>query len=153
MAEIVRLDDTVFVAGQIAPGDIAGIAALGVRLIVNNRPDGEALFGQPTAAELQAEAERHGIGFVNIQFPTANIGSGHTAKLAEILKTEHEPLLIFCRSGTRSTMLWAAAQVALGRSLEEAIEKAAQAGYDLRQPAPILEQLGEAARRDGTSGA
>ncbi len=146
MAEIVRLDDTVFVAGQISPSDIADIAAHGIKLIVNNRPDGEDPVSQPAAAELEREAARHGVRFVNIQFPTSQIAPDHTVRLAEILKTEQEPMLIFCRTGTRSTMLWAAAQIALGKSLPDVIEKAVQAGYDLRQPAPILEQLGEAAR-------
>lgn len=146
MAEIVRLDDTVFVAGQIAPADIADIAAHGVRLIVNNRPDGEDPVSQPAAAELEQEAARHGIRFVNIQFPTAQIAPDHTVRLAEILKTETVPMLIFCRTGTRSTMLWAAAQMALGQSFPEVMEKAAQAGYDLRQAAPMIEHLGEAAR-------
>ncbi|MBX2806077.1 MAG: TIGR01244 family phosphatase [Hyphomicrobiales bacterium] len=148
MAEIVRLDDTVYVTGQIAPADIAAIAANGIKLIVNNRPDGEAPVGQPTAAELELEAGRHDIRFVNIQFPTAQIAPGHTVKLAEILKTEQEPMLIFCRTGTRSTMLWAAAQLALGNSFLEVFEKAVRAGYDLRHAAPMIEQLGKLAQAE-----
>lgn len=148
MAEIVRLDDTVFVAGQISPSDIADIAAHGIQLIVNNRPDGEDPASQPAAAELEQEAARHGIRFVNIQFATPNIAPQHTVSLAEILKTEQEPMLIFCRTGTRSTMLWAAAQMALGKSFPDVYEKAAQAGYDLRQAAPMIEHLAEAARSE-----
>lgn len=146
MAEIVRLDDTVFVAGQITPSDIADIAAHGIKLVVNNRPDGEDPSSQPAAAELEREAARCGIRFVNIQFPSANIAPDHTVRLAEVLKTEKEPMLIFCRTGTRSTMLWIAAQIALGRSPEQTMAKAAQAGYDLRQAAPMIMQLAEAAR-------
>ena len=149
MAGIVKLDDTVFVAGQISPSDIADIAAHGIKLIVNNRPDGEEPASQPTAAALEQEAVRHGLRFINIQFPSAQIGPDHMAKLADVLRTENEPILLFCRTGTRSTLLWATAQMVLGANLEEAIGKAAQAGYDLRQAAPLLEQLSMAARAGG----
>lgn len=148
MTEIVRLDDTVFVAGQIAPSDIADIAAHGIKLVINNRPDGEDPVSQPAAAELEQEAARHGLRFVNIQFASAHIAPDHTARLAEILKTEQEPMLIFCRTGTRSTMLWAAAQIALGRNQEETMSKAAQAGYDLRQLLPFITQLAEGAQNE-----
>lgn len=148
MAEIVRLDDTVFVAGQITPTDIADIAAHGIKLIVNNRPDGEDPVSQPASSELEQEAAHHGLRLVNIQFPSAHIAPDHTVRLAEVLKTEKEPMLIFCRTGTRSTMLWTAAQIALGRSPEETMAKAAQAGYELRQAVPMIMHLAEAAQNE-----
>ena len=51
------------VAPQIEPGDVAGIAALGFRAIMCNRPDGEGRAGQTPVAEIRAEAERLGLGF------------------------------------------------------------------------------------------
>ena len=98
---------------------------------------------------LEQEAVRHGLRFINIQFPSAQIGPDHMAKLSDVLRTENEQILLFCRTGTRSTLLWATAQMVLGANLEEAIGKAAQAGYDLRQAAPLLEQLSMAARAGG----
>ncbi len=149
MAQIVSLDENVFVSGQINPHDIEDLAARGIRLIVNNRPDGEDPNAQPAAADLEKEARRHGMDFVNIQFASSAVAPGHTAALAKILETASGPMLIFCRSGARSTTLWAAANVALGKPLGETLEKAARAGYDLGRAAPIIEQLGHAAR-DGS---
>jgi sulfide:quinone oxidoreductase len=148
MAEIVKLDETVFVAGQITPEDIDDIAGRGIKLIVNNRPDGEDPAGQPLAEELEAAARKHGIAFENLQFTASTLTPHHAARLAEILKTGDKPMLAFCRTGTRSTTLWAASSVAVGMPLTEAIEKAAQAGYDLRQSAPMIEHLAEAAKSD-----
>ena len=57
-----RLDDRVFVSGQIMPGDMAEIAALGVTTIVNNRPDGEEP-GQPSGDEIADAAEAAGLAY------------------------------------------------------------------------------------------
>ena len=68
MADLIPIDEKTFVSGQIQPEDLDEIAAEGVRLIVINRPDGEAPFGQPTAKLLEAEATRHGIAVLNLPF-------------------------------------------------------------------------------------
>ena len=148
MAQIDKLDDTVYVAGQITPADIPEIAEQGIKLIVNNRPDGEDPMSQPTAAALEDAAIQHGMRFVNIQFPTAHMAPADTADLAEVLKNESEPMLIFCRTGTRSTVLWASARLALGDPLHEVVEKAARAGHDLHSMLPLIEKLAKAAQQE-----
>ena len=45
---LLPLDDRVAVAGQLRPDDMTEIAAAGYVAVVNNRPDGEAMFGQPS---------------------------------------------------------------------------------------------------------
>ena len=40
-------------------------------------------------------------------------------------------VLAFCRSGTRSTMLWALAEAKRGRSPDDIAALAARAGYDV----------------------
>lgn len=146
MADLVKLDDNLFVAGQIRPEDMPDIAAHGIKLIVNNRPDGEDPAGQPTAQALEAAASEHGIRFVNLQFAAPAVTPDHAAAMADILKTNSEPMLAFCRTGTRSTTLWAASSVALGTPIDETIMKAGQAGYDLRGAMPLIDQLGKAAK-------
>jgi uncharacterized protein (TIGR01244 family) len=51
--------------------------------------------------------------------------------MVEALETARGPVLAFCRSGTRSTYLWALARHRLGDDGEQLIAKAANAGYDL----------------------
>ena len=130
-----RLDGTTLVADrQIAPADIPAVAALGIRLIVNNRPDGEEP-GQPASAEIEKAARAAGLDYRHIP-----IAGGFPAERVEAMAgaLEQGPVLAFCRSGTRSTWLWALARSSRGAPAETLIRQAAAAGYDLR---PLLPQL------------
>lgn len=131
-----RLDDDMLVAGQIFPQDLAALAAEGVTNIVNNRPDGEAQ-GQPASAEIAAAAMAAGIGYRHIP-----VASGFSAdQVMEMADALDEPgrILAFCRSGTRSTLLWALARAQLGDDPEELRAKAEAAGYDLAPIAALLQ--------------
>ena len=123
-----RLDQTTFVSvRQLTVGDVDEAAAQGIRLIVNNRPDGEEP-GQPSSAEIEAAARAAGLDYRHIPiaggFPPEQVEA-----MAEAL--EQGPVLAFCRSGTRSTFLWALARAARGAPAEESVAAAAAAGYDL----------------------
>ena len=131
-----RLDDKVLVAGQIRPEDVANLAAEGVAMIVNNRPDGEET-GQPASAEIEAAARAAGVEFRHI--PVAmGLSAGQVQAMAEALETVEGKTLAFCRSGTRSTYLWALARAQAGDDADAICGKAAAAGYDLT---PILTHL------------
>jgi uncharacterized protein (TIGR01244 family) len=49
--------------------------------------------------------------------------------------------LAYCRSGTRSTLLWALAQAKNGISPEEIALAAMKAGYDVSPVRPMLDML------------
>lgn len=124
-----KLDDTISVAGQIAPGDIAQAAAQGFAFVINNRPDGEQP-GQPTSAEMAAAAEAAGLGYAAI--PVAGgFSAAQVEAMRQALEAAPGPVLAFCRSGTRSTFAWALARASLGDDPETLAAKAAQAGYDI----------------------
>ena len=124
-----HLGDTVWAAPQIAIDDLPEIAAMGVRRVVNNRPDGEE-FGQPSSEELDVAVREAGMTYLHA--PVAGMpGQEAVQAVAEAL-TLDEPVLMFCRSGTRSAVTWALAMRALGRAEpDELREAAAKAGYDL----------------------
>lgn len=127
-----QLDDRTLVAGQLQPEDIAAAAAEGVAMIVNNRPDGEEP-GQPASAAIEAAAREAGLGYRHI--PVAGgFSQPQVEAMAEAIDACDGALLAFCRSGTRSTYLWALARAQAGDGAEEIEGKASQAGYDL---API----------------
>ena len=115
------------VAGQIAPEDVAGLAADGVTRIVNNRPDGEEP-GQPTGAAIEAAALAAGIAYHYVP-----VASGFSAKQVQAMAeaTEAGVTLAFCKSGTRSVLLWALARARAGDDPQELEAKATMAGYDL----------------------
>lgn len=123
------LDQTVWAAPQIAVEDLPRIAALGVRTVVNNRPDGED-HGQPTSAEIEAAVRSAGLDYVHA--PIAGMpGPDAVRAVAAVLET-NQPVLLYCRSGTRSTVAWALAMRALDRAEPDELRAAAaNAGYDL----------------------
>ncbi len=137
MTRATPLDARTLVAGQIRPADVAGIAAAGVTLIVNNRPDHEEP-GQPTTEEIRAAAEVAGLAYRDIPI-SGTISSDAIAAMAQALEAADGKLLVFCRSGTRSTFLWALACASQGVDAEQLITQAAAAGYDLT---PIRRSLG-----------
>ena len=130
-----RLSEQVQVAGQIAPEDVATAAASEVSAIVNNRPDDEEP-GQPPSAAIEAAARSAGLAYHHI--PVAGrIAPDEVERLVSILE-EQARVLIFCRSGTRSTWLWALAEARRGVSGDVLISQAAEAGYDLEPLRPYL---------------
>lgn len=130
------LDERTLVAGQIAPDDLPAIAAEGVGLVVNNRPDREEP-GQPAGAEIEAAAKAAGLAYRYI--PVAGGFSRESvAALATALDEAEGKALLFCRSGTRSTFLWALARASRGADREALIARAAAAGFDLTSLRPWL---------------
>jgi len=131
------LDDSISVFGQIEPEDVAAAKEQGFTTIVNNRPDDEQP-GQPAGAAIEAAARDAGLGYVAIPIDHSGFSEWQVAAMADALQKADGPVLAFCRSGTRSTYLWALARHSLGDDGEALIAKAAGAGYDLSPIRPIL---------------
>jgi len=123
-----KLDEGIFVAGQIDPADIAALADGGIAMIVNNRPDGEEP-GQPASAEIETAAKTAGIAYRHI--PVAGLNGEQIAEMVEALNAADGPVLAFCKSGTRSAYLWALARARQGADGDALAAKAGAAGYDL----------------------
>ncbi len=134
-----RLTGEVWVAPQLEAADFAAAAALGIRTVVNNRPDGEA-EGQLTSEQARAAAEAAGLAYVHLPVVSGAIFPDHVEALRRILATTEGPWLLYCRSGTRSCHLWALA-TADRRPPAEIVEAAARAGYDLTRLWPLLEAV------------
>lgn len=130
------LSESVFVSGQIQARDVARFAAGGITTIVNNRPDGEEP-GQPSGAEIEAEARAAGLDYHHIPI-SGGFSNDAVEALGTALGEATGGVLIYCKSGTRSAYLWALARAADGAAAEELVSAAAQAGYDLQ---PILPWL------------
>ena len=132
------LDPSISVFGQLEPEDVAAAKAEGFTTIVNNRPDNEQP-GQPAGAAIEAAAKAAGLAYVAIPVDHSGFNEGQVAAMADALEAARGPVLAFCRSGTRSTYLWALARHKLGDDGEQLIAKAANAGYDLSALRPVLE--------------
>ena len=136
------------VSGQLTPHDLGMAAAQGFRSVINNRPDREG-EDQPSASERAAAAERLGLDYRHIPVVSGKITDADVEVFAKALQELKAPVLAFCRTGTRSTTLWALGEA---RHLDpEAILSAtAAAGYDLEGLKPRLEARARATRRQAT---
>jgi len=106
---VLELGPQVYVSGQLFDHDVRLAAKQGVRSIMNNRPDGEAM-GQPLSADLAKTAEELGITYVHLPFDTRSITRQTVEDFAKARDELERPLLIFCRSGARSTQMWQMAE-------------------------------------------
>ena len=131
-----QLDDKTSVSGQIQAADIAPIKSAGVSMIICNRPDGEEP-GQPTAAEIEQAAEAAGLEFRHVPV-IRGIGPSDVKAMQEALDGAVGKVLAYCRSGNRSTLLWAVARRRQGASIEEIEQGAERAGIDLSPVAHLL---------------
>ena len=125
-----KIDDHFLASPQIAESDIAEAKALGVSTIINNRPDGEEP-SEPQGAEIEAAAVAAGLSYVAIPVTHAGFSGPQVAAMAVALEEAKGPVLAYCRSGTRSTLLWALARTQLGDDKASLQAKAAGGGYDL----------------------
>lgn len=107
--QITQLDPNFSVSAQIQAADIAEIAAAGFTALINNRPDGEAP-DQPKSAEIEAEAKRHNLRYWYIPIVPGGMTDADARRLVATLSGVEGPVLAYCRTGTRSTNLWKAAQ-------------------------------------------
>ena len=81
------------------------------------------------------------LAYVAIPVTHAGIGPDQIEAMASALGRAQGRVLAFCRSGTRSTMLWALAEARRGRSPEEIAGLAAKAGYDVGALMPAMRTL------------
>ena len=142
--QIRRITDDFSVSPQIAVGDLPELRDRGFALVISNRPDGEDP-GQPAAGVIAAASAAAGLAFRHIPvaggFPEAQI-----AEMADAISAAEGPVLAFCRTGTRSTLLWSLAQASDGGAPEAIAAAARDAGYDI---APVRDVVDLLASRPG----
>lgn len=135
-----KLSDTVYASPQIGLSEVREAAAQGIALIVNNRPEGEG-DDQTPGSEIEAAATAAGMGYVAIPITHAGFSQAQVTAMADALASAQGPVLAYCRSGTRSTLLWALARASAGEDADRIAEQAAQAGYDVAPVRAIMDML------------
>lgn len=134
------LSDTVQASPQITTDQVREAAAMGFALIVNNRPEGES-DDQTPGAEIEAAARAAGLDYVAIPISHAGFSEGQVKTMAAALEASPGPVLAYCRSGTRSTLLWALAEASRGADPDALASAAAQAGYDIAPVRSLVDML------------
>lgn len=136
--DIRKINDNISVAPQIRADDLTEIAAQGFRTVINNRPDGEA-HDQTPAAEIEAAARAAGLAYHFVPAISGKLTPENVADFGKTIEEAEGPVLAFCRSGTRSAMLWALSQAGK-RPVDEIIRQTAGAGYDVAPLRQFLER-------------
>lgn len=144
MTEFRRLSPTMLASPQISVEDVAEAKALGVTLIVNNRPEGES-EDQTPGPEIEAAAQSAGMDYLAIPVTHAGFSQPQVAALTEALAANEGAVLAYCRSGTRSALLWALSRASMGDDPEQLAAAAAGAGYDVGPVRPAMDALAASA--------
>lgn len=96
----------VYAAPQLTPEAMASAAEAGFKAVLNNRPDFEGGAEQPTSAAIEAAAKAAGLEYAYLPVQGGYQSPEEIAQCAALLKSLPRPLLMFCRSGARSTKLY-----------------------------------------------
>lgn len=142
MSEFKKINDNFAVAAQLPPEAFERAARAGFKAVICNRPDGEEP-GQPEMEDQAKAATRAGLAFHAIPFDMGSLDGGVIDAFEMSLASADGPVLAFCRSGTRSTIAWAAVQLRLGRPLDAVLAAARGGGYDLGAQAPMIQALAQ----------
>ena len=147
MTEFHQITPGFYVAAQLDAEDIARAAELGFRTIINNRPDRES-EDQLEALEAEKLAGKAGLEYHFLPVRGFQITDEDNVRCFDaVLGGAEEPVLAYCKSGTRSAMLWAQAMAGHGElSVTDILIRTADAGYDLGILRDELEDSAEEAK-------
>ena len=133
-----KVSDNYYVSSQISEEDLVSFKNEGFSLIVCNRPNGEE--DDQTDFELIHErCKSMGLTFINLPMILDDLQSELIFETKKILD-KNKKTLAYCRTGTRSIILWACANV-LKEKVDETIKMVSRAGYDLDHLRPMLDSI------------
>ncbi|MBV1917689.1 MAG: TIGR01244 family phosphatase [Sphingomonadaceae bacterium] len=133
-----KIDKNLTVSSQISALEVAGLATAGFKAIVCNRPDDEE-NGQPGVAQISAACAASDIPFHHLPTSSGQFPPDILAAFRKVRQEAGGPVFAYCRTGTRCVTIDALANPE-GKSAEDIIQAARQAGYDL---APIKDLIPE----------
>jgi sulfide:quinone oxidoreductase len=118
------------ISEQIFPNQLAELKEAGFRTIICNRPDGEG-SDQPLFAEIKRAAQAVGIEAHYLPAESGKVTDEQGIAFGKFLETLPKPVLAYCRSGMRSTTMWALSQAGQ-QPLPHIVETAKKAGFDMK---------------------
>ena len=126
------------VSAQIDPSDTMALAQMGVHTLICNRPDSEVEAPHQSLA-MQAAAEVAGLRFVDNPIVPGQMSEDHVTRQATALAQATGPVVAYCATGNRSTIVWALGTVGT-LTPQEIVARASAQGYDLSGVLPELER-------------
>ena len=126
----VCIDKNYHVSPQIEPHEISEIADKGFVKIICNRPD----FEVPTSHQSSIMADlstKKKIEFHILELTHQTMTPENILKQREMYINANGPVLAYCASGTRCSVIWALGEAIAGTNINYILEKTSAAGYDL----------------------
>ena len=145
LSDFRQLSPDVWASPQIEVEDVETARKMGIAMIINNRPDDES-EDQTPGASIEKAAIAAGLAYCAIPISHGGFNEPQVDAMRDALERSGGKTLAYCRSGTRSTLLWALAQSVAGEDAERLTQQAAQAGYDL---SPVRAAMVTLAARSG----
>ncbi|PHR93236.1 MAG: TIGR01244 family phosphatase [Robiginitomaculum sp.] len=139
MSSFNKLSDHISVCGQISPDQVEAIKGAGFKSIICNRPDKEIPL-QPRCADVFEVAEQTGLQTVYLPMGMGQLNADIIAAMAEALETLPKPVLAYCGSGKRASILWSFVN-AKTQGVDSVLDAAQTAGYDLENLRTALMQF------------
>ncbi len=128
--DIRTLTNELAVSPQILAADLPAIAEAGFRSVICNRPDCEGA-DQPLYAEIERAAAEQGLHVRYLPAESGKVTDEQGVAFGALMGELPKPVLAFCRTGMRSTTMWALSQAGR-RALPEIVELSSKAGHDLK---------------------
>ena len=128
--DIKNLNNSISVADQINENDLATIVKTGFKSLICNRPDGEGP-DQPGFKEIEYAAKSLGLAIRYLPAESGKVTDEQGAEFGKLMDELPKPILAYCRTGMRSTTMWALAS-SEKMPLPLIVETAAKAGYDMK---------------------
>ena len=117
------------VSDQITEEDIEQLKEAGFKTIFCNRPDNEEQ-NQVTVKSIQNKAIESGLNFIHQPVIGGQISQNDIDQFSDYYDAAEKPIFAYCRTGTRSSMLWALSESGK-RSIDEILRLTSAAGYNL----------------------
>ena len=143
--DIRQITDRYHVSPQISVEDIDAIKAAGIKTVICNRPD-EEVPASHRAAAVRAAAEAAGLKFEVLPITHHSMTPDRIEQQTAFVDASDGPVLAYCASGTRCSVIWALSQAG-HRDADEILDAVGRAGYDLRALRPTLVAAAAAAQR------
>jgi len=124
-----KIIDDYVVSEQITVDDIQTIKEAGFKTIFCNRPDNEEI-NQVTVESIKNAAVENGLKFIHQPVIGGQITQVDVDQFGEYFDASEKPIFAYCRTGTRSSMLWALSESGK-RPVEDILSLTSNAGYNL----------------------
>ena len=134
------------VSPQITPDDVSGIKEAGFVTIICNRPDSE-VSDVNHAMQIRTSAEAIGLNFEELPITHQTMTPDAVQQQLAIIDAANGPVLAYCASGTRCSIMWALGAASNQMPIDEILSITQKAGYSLDNLRPTFEAAAKLTER------